>query len=161
MKTIDIKDLFLEINFVDRYKRICEEFNDFENSTRGTNKDQYLEILESVNLKSTYHQKEKFFRRVDEVNETKVTLTLSLHDGLVEPMISFVRDNDIFLTPDGRWDFIPEKMGESFDRKKFNLPKFGNVGELKEILGQLSAIYCDLLRRLEAKDREDTAHNKS
>jgi hypothetical protein len=151
MSTIDIKDVFIGTKFIERYRMVCESFNDFENSIRGSNKDKYLEILESVNLTSKFNKGERFYRHVDKVNDLEVTLTLSLHDGLVEPLIAFELDNNTFLTPDGRWDFIPEKLGVKFDRKKHNLPKFKNIDELRTILKEISSIYYDILRQLENK----------
>ncbi len=151
MNTIDIKDVYIGINFIERYKNVCELFNDFENSVRGSNKHKYLEILESVNLTSKFSKGEKFYRHIDKVNGLKITLTLSLHDGLVEPLIAFELDNNTFLTPDGRWDFIPEQLGVEFNRKKYNLPKFKDIDELRTILKEVSSIYYDLLRQCENK----------
>lgn len=42
---MEIKEIFKKINFVNRYQKICERFNDFDNRMRGSTKQIQKEVF--------------------------------------------------------------------------------------------------------------------
>ena len=145
---MDLRNALKKINFVSRYQKICSTYNDFDNSLRGNRKELYDSVLAKFGYNLKYFSRENFYRIVSHSNDYEFGLQLILKDGLVEPMID-VRKGDIYLAPDGRFDFIPEKMGIEFNRKKYNLPKYTSGQELEEILREIFSIYEDIKRELQ------------
>jgi len=120
---MDLILIFENINFVSRYQKICSIYNDFNNGLRGNRKELYDIVLSKFNYKPKYFPGECFYRIISNSNDFEFGLQLVLKDGLVEAMID-VKKDDIYLTPDGRFDFICQEINVEFDRKKYNLPKY-------------------------------------
>ena len=59
-----------------------------------------------------------------------------------------IKDGNNWLSPDGRLDFIPQKMGISFDRSKHNLPKYTSEKDLENILTEILSIYEDIKKEV-------------
>ena len=140
---IDLTPILKKIDFVSRYQKICSDHDDFDNSLRGNQKELYDQVLSKFNYMPKYFSKERFYRIVAEESNYEFGLQLVLKDGLVEPMID-IKKEDSWLSPDGRFDFIPQKMGVEFDRKKYNLPKYTSASELEQILREIFSIYEDI-----------------
>jgi hypothetical protein len=147
MNKMDFTQILKNINFVSRYQKLCYEHNDFDNSLRGNKKELYDQVLSKFDYKPKYFSKECFYRIVTEDNGYEFGLQLVLKDGLVEPMINIKKGN-FWLSPDGRFDFIPQKMGEEFDRKKYNLPKYTSEAELESVLKEIFSIYEDIKKEV-------------
>jgi len=147
MNNMDLTSILKNIDFVSRYQKVCNEHNDIDNSLRGNKKELYNQVLSKFDYQPKYFSKEHFYRIVTEENGYEFGLQLVLKDGLVEPMID-IKKGDSWLSPDGRFDFIPQKMGVEFDRKKFNLPKYASEAELEEILKDIFSIYEDIKKEV-------------
>ncbi len=139
----DLAPIFKGIGFVSRYKKLCSDYNDFDNSLRGNKKELYDQVLSKFDYEYKYFPKENFYRIVTRYNNYEFGLQLVLKDGLVEPMIDIKKGNS-WLSPDGRFDFIPQKMEIEFDRKKYNLPKYTSETELVSILEEIFSLYEDI-----------------
>jgi len=139
----DLNPILKQIDFVNRYRTICESYNDFDNGLRGDKKDLYEKSIIKLGYIPKYNSKEEFFEIAEEIGEYGFSFLLTLKDGIIEPILQIKKGNEYFL-PSGRWDFIPQKMGVDFDRKKFNLPKYTNIEELEDILKLLFSIYEDI-----------------
>lgn len=143
MKSLNFNSSLYAINYISRYKELCKEFNDLENAFRGNNTDLYDRLISKNGYNFKYFKSERFYRINEKFGDYKFNFQLTLHGGLVEAMIDVQRQGE-YLTPYGRFDFIPEMMGDEFDRKLFNLPKYTSESDLKMILTELFSIYEDL-----------------
>lgn len=143
MSSINVASQFIKINFVNRYREICANHNDFENSLRGNRKDLYDEAISLYDYRFKYYKSETFYRIEEEKNGILFVLTLTLKDGLVEVMIN-IKFTDGWGTPGGRLDFLAKEIDPDFDREKYNLPIYTTAEELKEILNGIFSIYEDL-----------------
>lgn len=144
---MDLAIVLKRINFVERYQAICNQYNDFDNRLRGNNIVIYTEIIEKLGYKAKYHKKECFYRIVSMHNNIEFGLQLTLKGGIIEPMLDVKRDN-VYLSPDGRFDFIPQRMNVKFDRERNTLPTYTSLEELEEILKGLFSIYKDIKKEL-------------
>lgn len=144
---MDLTSILNRIDFVSRYQKVCREHDDFQNSLRGNKKELYDQVLSKFDYKPKYFSKEHFYRIETVENGYAFGLQLVLKDGLVEPTID-IKKGDTWLSPDGRFDFIPQKMGVEFDRKKYNLPKYCSEVDLEEILREVFSIYEDIKKEL-------------
>lgn len=144
---MDLTPIFIRIDFVSRYQKVCSDYDDFDNSLRGNKKELYDQVLAKFDYKPRYFSKERFYRIVTEENGYEFGLQIVLKDGLVEPMID-IKMGGAWLSPDGRFDFIPQKMGVEFDRKKYNLPKYTSEAELESILKEIFSIYEDIKKEV-------------
>ncbi|ADV48162.1 hypothetical protein Celal_0833 [Cellulophaga algicola DSM 14237] len=101
---MDINLILNKINFVSRYKEICLDHNDFENRLRGSNTKQYRAILKKLDENFSYASKDRFFTLKYAYEEFQLNLGLGIHDGLVEPFLYLIRNEDWILY--NRFDFI-------------------------------------------------------
>ena len=147
MNNINITKILKNIDFVSRYQKICSKYNDFDNSLQGNRKELYDKILSNFNFKIKYFSREKFYRIISHYNDLEFGLQLVLKDGIVEPMID-IKKGDLYLSPDGRFDFIPEKMGVEFNREKYNLPKYNSEEQLEDILKEIFSLYRDIIEEV-------------
>ena len=133
-----------KINFVERYRALCHKFNNYDTCLDSYEAETYKEVLDEFGLLYEYDKREKFFRSVYALTSGhEFILTLGTLKGRVELFIEIGYEGR-YMIPSGRLDTIPEEMGYEFDRKKYNLPKFSSVEDLREILYTLMGIIKDL-----------------
>lgn len=142
MNNIDVTNIYKKINLVNRYQKICEKYNDFDNALEGNHYKKYTEIIEDFGYKPKYFKKESFFR-IEEMEKNIVFgLQLTLKNGMVEVMFD-TKLNNLWFVPDGRIDFICEEIDSNFDREQYNIPDYPSLEELKIILKEIFKIYED------------------
>lgn len=151
---MDIIKIYKGIDFVNRYKSICEKHDDFSNRMEGNRAVLYEEILNRLHIKYKYFKKDSFFKLEDHIKDFKINLHFVLKNGIVEAFI-YIEKGDDYLKPNGRFDFIPEELGVDFNRKIFNLPKYINENELEEIIKEILSIYEDFKSELLKQDTKD------
>ena len=144
---MNLKSVFEKVNFFERYKKICVEHNDFDNSMRGNHRVKYDEILKDLGYTFKYYGRESFYNIADKINEFTLTFNLVLKDGMIEPIL-YIKKNGKLCSPDGILHSMPGQMGIDFDRKKYYLPLYATLEELKEILKDLFSIYEDIKKEL-------------
>lgn len=140
---MNINEVLKKINFVDRYKNICSEHNEFNNRMTGGHLKIYESVFNRLNVNYLYIKKHKFFSIKESIGGFHFYLNLNFSNGLVEPLL-YIKKNEINLKPNGRLDFIPEEIGLEFDREKFNLPKYKNEDDLLKIVSEILTIYEDV-----------------
>lgn len=140
---MELKKIFENIDFVNRYQSICEKHNDFDNRMRSSTKQLQKEILDEFKYNYNYISNGSFYKIIDEYNDVLFNLHLVLKGGAVESLLYIYKDGTT-LKAKGRLDFIPEKLGIPFERLKYGLPKYGSKEELNETLEELFSIYEDL-----------------
>lgn len=138
-----LKIVFEKINFVCRYQKICEEHSDFDNRMSKNNKKLTDETLDFFKYNYKYFTNGSFYQ----IKEVKDDITFQLHlvlkGGVVESLL-YIYIKDKFMEPNGRFDFLPEKLGIPFERDKYNLFFYVNEDELRLILKEIFSIYEDL-----------------
>lgn len=135
-----IKKIFSSINFVKRYQKICEDYNDFENSMTNSNKKKYLEIINSINDNLEYSSKDRTFKYSSVHNNYVLELVLSLHKGLIEAHLNYLNKGEWIMY--NRFDGYAEELEKGF-RDKLTIPKYTSYEELEEILKEIFSIYED------------------
>lgn len=144
---MDLSLILMSIDFVEKYKSICLNYSDFENSMSGSNKTLYVKVLDKLGCAYKYYSNGSFYRVIFKSNNIEIHLHLVLKNGLVEPLL-YVEDNEGELEPNGRFDFIPKKLGVEFDRRLYNLPKYTSELELEEILKEIFLICEDIKKEI-------------
>jgi hypothetical protein len=144
---MDLSLILKSVDFVEKYKSICLNYNDFENSISGSNKAMYEKVLDKLGCDYKYYSNGSFYKVVFEVDNVKLQLHLVLKNGLIEPLL-YVKAGEKTIEPKGRFDFIPKKIGVEFDRKLYNLPKYTSESDLEEILKAILLICEDIKKEL-------------
>ncbi|WP_417873741.1 hypothetical protein [Xanthomarina gelatinilytica] len=140
---MDLKKVLEKIDFVNRYKKICQEHNDFDNSMSENNKNLTSRVLGSFKYNYKYFSNGSFYQIKEQENNITFQLHLVLKRGIVETLL-FIMVEEKTIEPQGRIDFFPEDVGITYDRMKYGLPKYCSEVELREILADLFSIYEDL-----------------
>lgn len=143
MSELDLTPILISIEFVERYKKLCEKYNDFDNRLRGKNRELSDRLLSASSYDFKYFKKENFYRISIKEKDHEIFIELVLKDGIVEPLLIVKKAGKSYI-PKGRFDFIPQKMGIDFDRKKYNLPKYCSESDLENILKEVLAIFEDI-----------------
>lgn len=139
---LNITFIYNKINFVQRYQKICEKYNDFENRLRDNKPEIYSNIIKKFGYKASYYKGETFYRIEENVENIIFGIQFTLKHGIVEIMLDTKFKNQ-WCVPDGRIDFMCKEIDENFDREKYNLPKYKSYEELEEILIGIFSIYED------------------
>jgi len=118
----------MDIEFANRYKSICVKYNDFDNRMSGNNKELYSTIIKRFGYDAKFYSKETFYRIEEEIGRFNFVLDFVLKNGVVETMWYPGQDKQ-FCVPDGRFDFIAEKLDKSYNRSLHNLPEIFSIYE--------------------------------
>jgi len=142
---MDLYQILKNVDFVERYKRICSKYNDFENGMRGNNKKLYEALLAKLGKSYKYYANGNFFK----IGSNDTNLHLVLKDGLVEPLLYVMKEGSS-LRPKGRFDGIAEELEENF-REKYTIPKYTSEMELEAILREIILLYEDIKQQVESE----------
>lgn len=145
---MELKAVFEKIDFVNRYQKICEQHNDFDNRMTGSNKKLYSQILDKMGISYTYSSKDKTFKTNFNFKEHALDLVISLHGGHIQTHLNYLKNGEWLLFD--RFDGYAEKLSTSFNREIFNIPKYTSEDELEIILKDIFSIYEDLKEALVA-----------
>ena len=140
---MDLKKVFEEIDFVNRYKKIYQEHHDFDSRLDGHNKEICNRVMDSFGYTYRYVSNGSFYQIKDRVGNQLFQLHLVLKHGIVEILLYIYSDGKL-IEPNGRLDFFPEDMGIPFEHDKYNLFFYHDEQELKVILGDFFGLYEDL-----------------
>ncbi|TGN26078.1 hypothetical protein [Empedobacter tilapiae] len=147
MNNIDLTLIYNEIDFVNRFKILSTNHNNFSERLNGNKKELYDKILSKYDYKIKYFKKENFYKIEENTDGVLFIIQLVLKDGIIEPML-YIKIGDKYLEPDHRFDSICEKLDSSFSRKDFPIPKYSSEIELKEILDEIFSIYEDFKKEI-------------
>ena len=88
MKKI-ILNSFSKIDFVNRYKEICNTYTDFDNG-KSFKKAEVQELLHNQNLDLEYSSKEKLFLKNYRVGDLNLRFVLSYNYGFIDCMYACI-----------------------------------------------------------------------
>lgn len=146
MSNTELNGIFEKIDFVKRYQQLCADYNDFEHRMKLRDKKFFLEKLKSIDAEFVYLTKDKMFKLTAEINNVNLNLGLSLHDGLVEAMLFYIKNGEWLIF--NRFDFMAEELDSKFDRGLYNVPKYTSESDLNVILTEIITIYKDVKMEL-------------
>ena len=147
MNNLNLTMIYNKINFINRYKKISLNHNNFKERLDGNKKEIYDKILSKYNYQIKYFKKETFYKIEEKFEDVIFTIQLVLKDGIIEPML-YVKLGDKYIEPDHRFDSICEKLDSTFSRRDFPIPKYVSENELKEVLDDIFSIYEDFKREV-------------
>lgn len=142
----NLSEVFQNANLLNRYKEICEIFNDFPNRMKDVSMKDIISIFNEIGL-GDFNKTGGFFSLVCSFSNIESVLNITTKGGLVEPFL-YIKIDGITQTPNGRLDFISEELDGSFDRTKYNLAKYTSLQELKVIMISLLSIYWNVNYKL-------------
>ncbi|KXT78149.1 hypothetical protein [Streptococcus sp. DD13] len=138
-----VRDVFQEINFINRYEAISQEYDIKRLGARS--RLNYLdgELVMDMIAKSGYtpqfDSKEKFFKFYEQVDDITFGLHFILFNGTVEFIWAVTRGKEILAG--SPWGIYPRLLIDPSCR--IRKPIFSDYDELEEILDKGFAIYED------------------
>ncbi len=141
-----LESILNKIDFVSRYKLICEVHNDFENRLRGNDTKMYKNKLKLIDESVVYFPKDKMYKVCFKYNDSSLELGLQLNDGLVEARLFYTKNEEWLLYK--RFDFICEELDSNYNRMEYNLPKYKSEIELEVILKNIFVLYENIKQEL-------------
>ena len=135
------EQIFNTVHFVEKYKLICLEHNDYDNGLIGSNKTLFLEILKNIDDEFIYIAKDRLFKLDFQIKNIELNLGLTIKDGLIEPRLYFIENGEWLIY--NRFDFIAEELNPGF-RQNYNIPKYISEAELVQVLKKIFSIYLDI-----------------
>lgn len=144
---MELRRIFQEINFTNRYEKICESSVEFEKIMSGNNVSLYKEVFDLLEIKYKYNSNGSFFSITDKKEDIALNLHLVLKGGIIETFL-FIKENGVQKKGIDRFDFIPEELNLPFNREKYNLPRYSSKQELISMLSQIFNIYNDLKEKI-------------
>lgn len=140
-----LKQILIKINFKNRYSKLCDVYNNFDNRARNFELDKVEEIIKNNNYSFKFNSKESFFKVNEKIQPYNFTFNIIIKDGIVQ-FVWDIKKNDIRIHLGwGMWESIIEFMAnEEFTRK----PIFTNYNDLNVILSEGFKIYEDFKNEL-------------
>jgi len=114
---MDLKEILENIHFIKRYQELCEEYDNLYGSLRGNKKRTYDEVLASFNYNTKYFKNGNFYKIEESSSNIKVVLHMCFRNGMVEFLL-YPEIDGLETSSNGRFDFLPEKLGIPYDREK-------------------------------------------
>ncbi len=146
---MELESIFRKIDFVNRYKNICEQYNDFGNCMSGSDTKGYKKILERIESTVVYASKDKSFVVKFLIGDFTLMMVLTLHNGLVEVHLNYLKGTHWLMY--NRLDGYAVELDSDFNRELYNIPKYTSLEELEEILKEIFSIYEDIKKELESQ----------
>ncbi|WP_299527088.1 hypothetical protein [Winogradskyella sp.] len=141
-----MRKILEKVDFVNRYQKICEKYNDYENSMSGSDKKKYLEILNSINDEVSYSSKDRTFKYSFKYKNCILDMILTMHNGMVETHLNYLKDDKWLMF--NRFDGYAQELNPDFNREIHNIPKYSSFKELENILREIFGIYEDIKKEL-------------
>jgi len=154
MNNLDLNMIYKKIDFINRFKKISVNHNDFKNSLTGNDKEMYDRILSKFIYSVKYLKKETFYKIEEKWDNITFIFQLGLKNGIVEPIL-YIKLEDKYIGPDHRFDSICEKLDDSFSRREFPIPVYSSEEELEEILTVIFEMYEDFKTEFIKQNRTD------
>src|SRR5690349_4703966 len=106
------KEIFLNINFVDRYLNLSKQFHfDLKESMSNFSNDEILKIIEDLGYHGRYFKGDNFFQVAETGIRIKLHLNIVLKGGIVELIWGIWIDGKPQLELSGPWGAIADDMG--------------------------------------------------
>lgn len=139
-----VKPILEKVNFIDRYRKLSQQYEDNDYRMEKFSYDQVIEIMSDLGYEVSYDRKENFFKLLENNQGLETQLNINLKYGSVELILGVVKDNERY-TVGGPFGMIARLMGESERIKK---PVFSNYDQLREVLKDSFQLYEDVKKNL-------------
>ncbi|WP_291869856.1 hypothetical protein [Maribacter sp.] len=140
-----IYNILNKIDFVNRYKNICELYKKQEEPF-NIKQDLIKEILFSFDDSIKYVSKERMFISKYQITDTEINLGLEFKYGYITARLYYIVKDEWIIY--NRFDFIAKELNSNYDRSRYSLPIFNNKEDLSEILTHFFSIYNDIKKEL-------------
>ncbi len=146
MKDI-ILQAFSEIDFVYRYKEICNAYTDFDNG-KSFKKGEVQELLQKLNIDLEYSSKEKLFLKNYRVGDLNLRFILSYNYGFIDCMYACWTDNFAFRLNEGLGGMAVMIDNNFEDRVKYKFPIASSMADFEQILTTLFTLHMDFINKV-------------
>lgn len=140
----ELVPLLGNINFSDRFNKISENYNDFENRLIDDNFESIQNIILSFGYKFKIDKSGGFFKLIEKISVFKIQFNIIAQRGIVEFIWGVEKGNERLKMGGsicGAIEFLTE---QDFTAK----PMYCTYDELKSILGEALGIYEDFKTEL-------------
>lgn len=133
-----------EIDFSDRFRKISEQYKDYENRFVDGNPDEIQHIIQSFGYKFKFNKSEHFYKLVEKIKNLKIQFNIVVQRGTIEFIWGIEKDNKRLKMGGSICGAIEFLDQEDFSAK----PIYSNYNDLHEILKEAFSIYEDFKREV-------------
>lgn len=146
MKDIILKSL-TEIDFTNRYKEICNGYNDFANS-KSFKKVEVQELVQKLNLDLEYSSKEKLFLKNYRFGDLNLRFILSYNYGFIDCMYACWTDDFSFRLNES-FGGISIMIDNDFEEGvNYKFPIATSLADFEQILIKLVKLHMDFIEEV-------------
>jgi len=132
--------IFLSINFSERFKMLSEKYNDFENRLNKVDKKEVQTILSKLNY--TFKYTEGHFVLKETFDDDYIHLALSLKGGVFSPRLTIFQDRAFWKISSGNFVSIYRSLKQNINAQ-IMMPIFSTYEEFEQIAKEVLGIYED------------------
>jgi hypothetical protein len=136
--------ILISIDFSNRFKKISENFNDFENRLAIDDFDNIEKVVLSYGYKFKLNKKENFFKLFEKINDYKIQFNIVIQRGIVEFIWGVEKGKERLKMGGSVCGAIESLTQQNFTAK----PVFRNYEDLEAILKEAFSIYEDFKAEL-------------
>ncbi|MFZ1749261.1 MAG: hypothetical protein WAU01_03685 [Saprospiraceae bacterium] len=141
---------FSEIDFVNRYKEICNAYTDFDNG-KSFKKGEVQELLQENNLDLEFSSKEKLFLKNYRFGDLNLRFILSYNYGFIDCMYTCWTDNFDFRLNESL-SGMAMLIDENFESKvKYKFPIATSSSDFEKIIEELSNLHIDFIESVQCR----------
>lgn len=139
-----IEDTLNEVNFIDRYRKISQEFAEFDGSFQYSSEELLLSLRE-LGIEAKQFPGEQYFSVFEPTGDFQCRIGLTIKENIIEFDIT-IRSEEQGVNSGGSWGLIVQLMTNWEENIK--TPGFRNRDELQSVLKEAVALYVDVKNHL-------------
>jgi hypothetical protein len=147
MKDLIIKSLS-EIDFVKRYKELCNAYKDFDNG-KSFKKKEVQELLQKNNLVLEYSSKEKLFLKNYSFGEFNLRFILSYNYGFIDCMYAFWTLGHDFRLSESLSGMAMLIENNFEDMVNYKFPIATSITDFEQILREINKLHIDFIKTIQ------------
>ena len=144
-----LEKALISVGFLDKYAELVSAFPSENERLRVVDIDEVKSILFDCGFEScAYHRKESFFEVDSQVTSSgEILFKVALTSGMVEFMMYHKYEETVFGAP---YHVIARLLDP--EKRRYQLPVFGNYDELAKIIRLGSALYHSVMDCVKANE---------
>ncbi|REE01787.1 hypothetical protein C7460_103305 [Marinoscillum furvescens DSM 4134] len=139
-----VEQSLTDINFIDRYREISDEFS-IKDESYNYEKSDVVNILNELGVVVNLYEGDQYFADFETIDDYQFRFGLTIKFNIVEFDLT-VKNESLSIKSGGSWGLLVQLMTDW--RENVKKPGFGNHEQLKSLLTMAVILYEDIKKEL-------------
>lgn len=139
-----IERFLIDMDFIDRYRKISEEFS-VKNETFKYDKSDVAMILQGLGIEASIYEGDQYFADFESIGNYQFRFGFTIKYNIIEFDLTVIND-ELNVKSGGSWGLLVQLMTDW--RENIKKPGFSNYEQLKSLLTEAVILYIDIKKRI-------------